>query len=175
MTLTAPPLFWWWQPFSAATWGSHHALQNSEALGPAANSNTTVRMVARNTTSSHGLCSKNGAGLASPGSAPRIAGWRLPQHRLPGGRRLFTHGRRKSRTVKRAITDDGSHLCHPEQFAEPSPSRLWTELRPDRAVTSAMESVASARACRTGRGCRRALWACHNPVGRRCLREYRRR
>jgi hypothetical protein len=30
-------------------------LQNSEALGPAANTNTTVRMVARNTTSSHPL------------------------------------------------------------------------------------------------------------------------
>lgn len=49
--LTEPPtLLSWWQPFSAAACGSHNALQNSEALGPAANIKTIDSTVARNTT-----------------------------------------------------------------------------------------------------------------------------
>ena len=49
--LTEPPtLLSWWQPFSAAACGSHNALQNSEALGPAANIKTIDSSVARNTT-----------------------------------------------------------------------------------------------------------------------------
>jgi len=49
-TLLELPWSSWWHPRAAATFGSHHALQNSEALGPAANTSTIDSTVARNTT-----------------------------------------------------------------------------------------------------------------------------